>query len=94
MVDDGDAPVAGQAPASNGLAPSSKPQRLNPHPDSIAAVLIALVMQIGEPMIEPRRVQYSIGRPQVEAGAGRHLVFEYVQDELNPFGRLDIIVVD
>lgn len=65
-----------------------------PSKEGIEAVLIALVMQYGEPLVEPRRTQYSIGRPAIEAAAGRRLVFEYTQDELNPFGRLDIQVLE
>jgi hypothetical protein len=45
-------------------------------------------------LINPQRVVLSIGRSTVEVGRGRRLFFEYIEDELNPFGRLDLIVVD
>lgn len=82
-------------PTPNGT-PSPAPGRTMflPSKEGIEAVLIALVMQYGEPLVEPRRTQYSIGRPAIEAAAGRRLVFEYTQDELNPFGRLDIQVLE
>jgi len=65
-----------------------------PTPQSVEACLIAFVLRHGEPLVDPVRVSFSISRPDVEAAAGRRLAFEYVQDELNPFGRLDIIVLD
>lgn len=81
------------APASAPDAPP-KPVPFQPSPEAIKAVLTALVIMQGEPLINPTRVVLSIGRSTVEAGRGRRLFFEYVEDELNPFGRLDLIVVD
>lgn len=83
---------------TNGANPTATPTSgrtmFLPSKEGIEAVLVALVMQYGEPLVEPRRTQYSIGRPAIEAAAGRRLVFEYTQDELNPFGRLDIQVLE
>lgn len=67
-------------------------QAFTPTPEAIQAVLAALVMAQGEPLVDPVRIVLSIARPRIEAAAGRHLVFDYVQDDMNPFGRLDIIV--
>lgn len=69
-------------------------QRFVPSEDAVKAVLIAIALKLGEPLTQPDRLQYSISRPDVEAAAGRSLTFDYVVDELNPFGRLDIIVLD
>jgi len=71
-----------------------RPVPFQPSPDAIKAVLTALVITQGEPLINPQRVVLSIGRSTVEVGRGRRLFFEYIEDELNPFGRLDLIVVD
>lgn len=68
------------------------PRVLQPTPEAVKACLIALVLQQGEPLVNPSRIQLTMGRPAVEAAAGRNLVFVYTQDELNPFGRLDLIV--
>ena len=67
-------------------------QRFTPTPEAIQAVLAAIVLQNGEPLIDPNRIVYSIGRPAIEAAAGRPLQFEYIQDELNPFGKLNVIL--
>lgn len=56
------------------------------------AILAGLAIHHGEPLIDPARIVYSIARPTVEAGAGRSIAIEFVVDELNPFGRVDIIV--
>ena len=74
------------------LPPSAPRQYFTPTPEAIQAVLAALVLQNGEPLVNPIRVVLSIGRPAVEAAAGRAIRFDYVQDELNPFGKLDIIL--
>lgn len=63
-------------------------------PEAVQAVLMAIVLRQGEPLVNPPRVTFSVSRPDVEAAAGRHLTFEYLEDELNPFGRLDIVVLD
>lgn len=63
-------------------------------PQSVEAALIAIVLTQGEPLVNPTRISLAIARPDIERAAGRSLTFEYVQDELNPFGRLDIIVLD
>lgn len=65
-----------------------------PTPEGIQAVLTALIMQYGEPLVQPVRIQLSISRPSIDAAAGRKMFFEYVQDELNPHGRLDVIVME
>jgi len=82
------------APAQASPPGPPKPVPFTPSPDAIAAVLTALVITQGEPLVNPQRIVLSIGRSTVEAGRGRRLFFEYIEDELNPFGRLDLIVVD
>jgi hypothetical protein len=56
------------------------------------AILSGITMQNGEPLVDPPRVSYSISRSLVESGTGRRVRVEYHQDELNPFGRIDLIV--
>lgn len=73
-------------------SPPSQKQEMPATPALIQAVLAGLTMQHGEPLVDPQRVVYSIPRSLVEAGAGRPLQFVYVVDELNPFGRVDIIL--
>jgi len=68
--------------------------RFTPTPEAIQAVLVAIVLKQGEPLVEPTRISFSISRPDIERAANRGVTFEYVEDTLNPFGRLDIIVAD
>lgn len=77
-------------------APSTPPTptRIEPSPDAIKAVLVAMVLQRGEPLVDPNRIQYSMSAPMINSAAGRAIYFEYIKDDLNPFGRLDLIVPD
>lgn len=72
--------------------PQKQEQEMPATPALIQAVLAGLTMHYGEPLVDPQRIVYSIPRSLVEAGANRPLQFKYVVDELNPFGRVDIIL--
>lgn len=74
--------------------PRSGPTPFEPSPEAIRAVLTALVIRGGEPLIDPQRVVLSVSRSTVDLARGRVLKFEYIEDDLNPFGRLDLIVED
>lgn len=73
-------------------APPPIRRELPATPEFVMAVLAGLVRQYGEPLVDPQRIQYSVARSLVEAGAGHRLKFEFITDELNPFGRVDIIL--
>jgi hypothetical protein len=63
-------------------------------PALLQALVAAVAQRRGEPLVDPPRVVFSIARTEVEAATNRPLRIEYLQDELNPFGRVDIILED
>lgn len=64
----------------------------DPSNEAMQALLAAIVSTIGEPLVNPTRIEYAISRPTIEASANRRIRFDYKVDDLNPFGVLIIAV--
>lgn len=67
-------------------------QSLPVRPDVLQAIVVAIATRMGEPLIDPTRIVFSMSRPDIEAAIGRPLELFYVQDELNPFGKVELTI--